>query len=407
MPIAPVSVSARPLSFGRRIAAALITGLGVAVIAHVVTVLIFFGLSGATSDKLTQISDFFLPVSLLLFVLVALGFAVGAARTWYSALIMGIVTGCLAAVIGTVITAVMGGTPFSIDVLNSVVANLLGSSLIYVAVVAAVTVWLGRIIWASWNRFTAPSHPIALIRQPSARLSEGQVTHIERSDIDATLADEQWDAYVEALEAAGFDTVEIATADDHPDSVFVQDTVVILGATAVITSPGAESRRGETHDVRTAVKKLGFAIKQISLPGTLDGADVLQVGTTLYVGRTGRTNAEGIAQFRAIANGLGYTVVAVPISKALHLKSLVTALPDGTVVGAGKLVDAGLFERFLALPEAGAAVVILSADTVLMAESAPKSIALIENLGYTVVTVNVSEFEKLEGRVTCLSVRIP
>ena len=104
---------------------------------------------------------------------------------------------------------------------------------------------------------------------------------------------------------------------------------------------------------------------------------------------------------------LGYSVVTVPVSKALHLKSAVTALPDGTVVGFAKVVDnPALFERFLSLPEAGAAVVVLSDDTVLMAASTPKSIALIENLGYSVITVDISEFEKLEGCVTCLSVRI-
>jgi dimethylargininase len=126
------------------------------------------------------------------------------------------------------------------------------------------------------------------------------------------------------------------------------------------------------------------------------------------VGRGGRTNAEGIRQFRVIANAAGFTVVTVPVSRVLHLKSAVTALPDGTVIGYGPLVEhPELFDRFLAVPEeTGAAVVVLSNDSVLMAASAPKSVALVEDLGYRVVTVDISEFEKLEGCVTCLSVRI-
>jgi dimethylargininase len=156
------------------------------------------------------------------------------------------------------------------------------------------------------------------------------------------------------------------------------------------------------------MRQLGLSIEQITLPGTLDGGDVLTVGTTVYVGRGGRTNAEGIRQLRVIAARLGFTVVAVPVSKVLHLKSAVTALPDGTVIGYAKVVDdASMFDRFLPVPEeAGSHVVVLSADTVLMAASAPGSADLIRELGYTVITVDISEFEKLEGCVTCLSVLV-
>jgi dimethylargininase len=190
--------------------------------------------------------------------------------------------------------------------------------------------------------------------------------------------------------------------------VFVEDTVVIFGDTAVITSPGAETRRSETAGVEDTVRELGLRVTRIELPGTLDGGDVLKVGKTVYVGRGGRTNAEGIRQLRAIVTHLGYTVVAVPVTKVLHLKSGVTALPDGTILGYPPLVDnPDMFDRFLAVPEeTGVAVVVLNDDTVLMAESAPKSAALVADLGYRVVTVDISEFEKLEGCVTCLSVRI-
>lgn len=397
----------RPLSPGRRAAASLVTGFVVAVTTHVVTLVVFFTANGAASANLVPISDFFLPVSLALFVLVSIAAGLGAMRTWYVALGAGFVTGVLAAIIGTVIGIIAKGATFGAEVLGAVMGTLLGNNLIVVLAAILATLFVGRRVWARWNVLSHTDSPIALIRQPSSRLAEGKVTHIERKPIDADRADAQWDAYVEALEAAGFETVEVATADHLPDSVFIEDAVVVFGGTAVITSPGAESRRPETHDVHAAVKKLGLTIREITLPGTLDGGDVLQVGSTVYVGRGARTNAEGIRQLRSIVSSLGYSVVTVPVSKALHLKSAVTALPDGTVVGFAKVVDnPALFERFLSLPEAGAAVVVLSDDTVLMAASTPKSIALIENLGYSVITVDISEFEKLEGCVTCLSVRI-
>jgi dimethylargininase len=156
------------------------------------------------------------------------------------------------------------------------------------------------------------------------------------------------------------------------------------------------------------VRSLKLKVTRIELPGTLDGGDVLKVGKTVYVGRGGRTNAEGVRQLRGIVAPLGYTVVAVPVTMALHLKSSVTALPDGTVIGYLPVVDQPtLFERFLAVPEIGGlGVVALSNDTVLMAASAPRSAEMIADLGYRVITVDISEFEKLEGSVTCLSVRV-
>jgi dimethylargininase len=249
---------------------------------------------------------------------------------------------------------------------------------------------------------------IALVRIPAGNLAEGLVTHIEREAVDRELADKQWDDYVAALSAAGWQTVEVASADQLADSVFVEDTAVLFGDTAVITRPGADSRRPEIAGTEAALRAQGLRLERIEEPGTLDGGDVLKVGDTVYVGRGGRTNAEGIRQLRALVAPLGYTVVAVPVTKALHLKTAVTALPDGTVIGYEPIVDdPRIFERFLPVPEAhGTAVVVLDPQTVLMSSSAPGSVALVEDLGYTVVQVDISEFEKLEGCVTCLSIRI-
>jgi dimethylargininase len=254
----------------------------------------------------------------------------------------------------------------------------------------------------------AQPHKIALVRQPAANLAEGLVTHIERSTVDVAFAGEQWGDYVAELAAEGWSIVEVAALPEHADSVFVEDAMVMFGDVAVITSPGAQSRRGETEGAEAAARELGLRVEHLKLPATLDGGDVLKIGSTVYVGQGLRTNAEGAGQLAEIVRPLGYTVVPVPVTQALHLKTAVTALPDGTVIGYPPLVDnPRLFPKFLAVPEAeGSAVLVLDESTLLMSAAAPETTALLEGLGYRVITTDISEFEKLEGGVTCLSVRI-
>jgi len=397
----------------RRIAGSIAAALVAAVVAHIATVLVFFAVSGADASSFVQLSDYFVPSSLLLFLLLAVVAGFDGFRHWYVAIPLAILAALLAALFGSLFSVIDNGSPLDGPAVTFVFGTLVGPKLIFVlaAVIAAATV--GRRVWAliTGSRLDAPparDRRIALVRLPAANLADGQVTHIARSVIDAEKADEQWDDYVSALLDNGWDTIEVPVAAEAPDSVFVEDTVVIFGDTAVITSPGHESRRGETAGVEDTVRELGLRIERIELPGTLDGGDVLKIGLTVYVGRGGRTNAEGIRQLRAIVSPLGYTVIAVPVTRVLHLKSAVTALPDGTVLGYPPLVDhPELFDRFLAVPEeTGVAVVVLDDDTLLMAASAPESAALVADLGYRVVTVDISEFEKLEGCVTCLSVRI-
>jgi len=239
-------------------------------------------------------------------------------------------------------------------------------------------------------------------------LADGLVTHIERSPVDAALAIRQWEVYVDTLREAGWTIVEVPEAPDCPDSVFIEDTVLMYRNVAVISRPGADERKPEVLDVEKVVEGLGCSINRIRPPGTLDAGDVLKIGDTVYVGRGGRTNGEGIAQLRSILEPLGATVVAVPLSKVLHLKSAVTALPDGTVIGYPPLIDdVTVFPRFLPVPEEeGAHVVLIGGDRLLMSANAPRSAALFRDLGYTPVEVDIGEFVKLEGCVTCLSVRL-
>ncbi|MFE9256695.1 dimethylargininase [Streptomyces sp. NPDC006879] len=248
----------------------------------------------------------------------------------------------------------------------------------------------------------------ALIRRPGPRLTEGLVTHIERTPVDADLALEQWEGYAQALREHGWRTVEVEAADECPDAVFVEDAVVVYRNVALIARPGATSRRAETAAVEDVLTGLGYSVNRVREPGTLDGGDVLKIGDTIYVGRGGRTNAAGVQHLRATFEPLGARVVAVPVAKVLHLKSAVTALPDGTVIGYPPLVDApSVFAPFLPVPEEGGShVVLLGEEKVLMAASAPKSAQLLSSLGYAPVVVDISEFEKLEGCVTCLSVRL-
>mgnify|MGYP002399320342 CR=1 FL=1 len=248
---------------------------------------------------------------------------------------------------------------------------------------------------------------MALLRRPSDRLAEGLVTHVDRVPVDVDLAKVQWGAYADALRAAGWSTVEVPAAQDCPDSVFIEDAVVIFDDLAVLTNPGAAERKPEVVGVEPVVRDLGLQVARVSGEGTLDGGDVLKVGRTAYVGLGGRTNGAGIAALADLLSPHGWRVQAVPVERALHLKSAVTALPNGTIIGWDPVVDdPEAFASYEGMPEEGGAhVVLLAEDHLLMAASAPRTADLLAARGYRITAVDISEFEKLEGCVTCLSVR--
>jgi dimethylargininase len=249
---------------------------------------------------------------------------------------------------------------------------------------------------------------VALVRPVVDRLAEGELTHLDRRPVDVALARRQHAVYVAALADGGWRPVEVPAAPDHPDSVFVEDTVVVVDGVAVLANPGAPSRTGEVDGTAAVAGDLGLEVRRIEEPGHLEGGDVLQVDRTVYVGRGGRTDAEGIAQLRRHLEPLGRTVVEVPLGAVLHLKSAATALPDGTVVGLADLLDRDVFPTWRDVDEEpGAHVVPLGGDRLVMAASAPRTAGTYRDLGFDVVEVDVSEFEKLEGCVTCLSVLIP
>ena len=399
------------VAWSRKIVASVLTGFLVALLVHLATVVFsneaFLGASSAGWAAVVSLSGYFTLASVFTFVLLTVAALFDLLYTWWVALITGVVVGFIATVLDTMIYFFVNGQKPTIAYLWSITGE---RNLLFIALVTALVPTFGRWLYrtiAQFDTAAVTGRRVALVRIPATNLAEGIVTNIERTPLDPAKADEQWDSYVAALAENGWDTVEVGSAEVLPDSVFVEDTAVVIGNRAVIARSGAESRRGETPGTEAVLTNLGLRVDRIQEPGTLDGGDVLSVGTTLYVGRSSRTNPEGVRQLRAIADEEGYAVVAVPVTGALHLKSAVTALPDGTVIGNPANVDTSVFDRFLAVPEpAGVAVVVLAPDAVLLSAAAPATAALLADLGYRVVTVDISEFEKLEGCVTCLSILV-
>ncbi|GAB3886188.1 dimethylargininase [Terrabacter terrigena] len=250
---------------------------------------------------------------------------------------------------------------------------------------------------------------LALVRRPSPRLADGIVTHLERAPmVDGDLALRQWQEYVDVLRRRGWAVVEARAVDECPDGVFIEDQVFVHGDVAVLCRSGAPERRSEQAGVREAVEAQGYRTVGIDAPGTLDGGDVLKHGHHVWVGVGGRTNTAGVEQLARALEAHRVDVVPVPVSKVLHLKSAVTALPDGTVIGHLPVVDdPTVWPEFLPVPEeAGAHVVLLGGPSVLLSAAAPRTAQLLAARGLDVTTVDISEFEKLEGCVTCLSVRL-
>jgi dimethylargininase len=244
---------------------------------------------------------------------------------------------------------------------------------------------------------------VALVRPPGPRLAHGLVTHIERSPVDAGRARDQWGAYVTALVAGGWEPVELDPADECPDAVFVEDTLVLAGDLAVVTRPGAASRRPEAVAAEAAARALGYSVERIEEPGLLDGGDVLDGDGAVYVGVGDRSNGEGAQQ---LASLLGRRAIEVPLGGALHLKTAATWLPDGSYAGYLPLLrEPELFLGLRAVPEpSGANVVPLGGDTVLVSDDCPRSAELFAGIGLEPVAVDISELQKLEAGVTCLSV---
>jgi dimethylargininase len=254
-----------------------------------------------------------------------------------------------------------------------------------------------------------PQACIAVTREVSSAMSHCELTHLERAVIDIDLARRQHDAYEQALRNAGCRIERLPEEPGLPDSVFVEDTALVLDEVAVITRPGARSRRAETASIAAALGRYRKLVR-IERPGTLDGGDVLRIGRALHVGTSSRSNASGLEQLRALLAPFGYRVRAVPVTGCLHLKTAVTQVADDRLLINSRYVEPGHFPMMQCTEvdesePLGANALRVGAGVILPA-SQPRTGDILRRQGIAVHTVDMSEMEKAEGGVTCCSLLI-
>ncbi|MEO5799160.1 MAG: arginine deiminase family protein [Gemmatimonadales bacterium] len=251
----------------------------------------------------------------------------------------------------------------------------------------------------------------AIARTPSASYANGLTTSTLGSP-DLVLALTQHAAYCALLEQLGVRVTLLPPDDAYPDSTFVEDTGIVTARGAIIARPGAPSRAGEVVAMREAlIARFGEAAS-ITAPGTLDGGDICQVGDHFFIGLSARTNAEGARQLATWLAGLGYSSDTIDIhgdATLLHLKSGMTWLGSDNLLVVGALAEhpalLGYRCTVVAPHEGYAANAIRVNDAVVMAAGFPGAVAQVEALGYRVVTLDVSEFAKMDGGLSCLSIR--
>lgn len=252
---------------------------------------------------------------------------------------------------------------------------------------------------------------IAITRDVSPNLAGCELSYVPRAQIDIELAAAQHHAYQDALSALGCRVIALPAEPDLPDSVFVEDIAVVLDEVAILTRPGAESRRAESATIAATLAR-HRPLQAIQAPGTLDGGDVLRIGRTLYVGQSQRSNADGIAQLRELLRACGYAVRAVPIAGCLHLKSAVTQVANDVLLLQPGWVDRGAFAgdgtagfRIIEVDpgEPHAANALRVGEGVLYPSCFPRTRQKLAHAGIPVTAVDVSELQKAEGAVTCCS----
>ena len=247
---------------------------------------------------------------------------------------------------------------------------------------------------------------LAITREVSPSLARCELSYVPRQAIDLALAREQHRAYQRLLESLGANVIALPAEPDLPDSVFVEDPAIVLDELAVILMPGAESRRAEAQSLARALEPFR-TLARIELPGTLEGGDVLRVGRKLFVGATRRSNAEGIRQLAAIVTPHGYEVIPVAVHGCLHLKSAVTSLGRNTLLANGAWFDPAPFcgSRWIrvAPEEPHAANALAIGETVIFPASFPRTRERMEQAGFRVASLDISELQKAEAGLTCSS----
>lgn len=215
--------------------------------------------------------------------------------------------------------------------------------------------------------------------------------------------------YIKALESCGLEVVVLQKDERYPDSTFVEDAALLTASCAIITSPGAQSRRGETTAIKEVLKRYYSNIEEVRSPGAVEAGDIMMVGSHFFIGLSGRTNENGANQVIQILQKYGMTGSVVKLEKVLHLKTGVVYLERNTLVASGEFVTKEEFKGFNIVEidedESYAANCIWVNDRVLIAKGFPKARRIIEGAGYLIQEVDVSEFQKLDGGLSCLSLR--
>jgi len=246
----------------------------------------------------------------------------------------------------------------------------------------------------------------ALTRQVSPTFAACELTFLDRQPMDVAKAIEQHRAYEACLTELGAHVISLPADPRFPDGVFVEDPAIVLDEIAILTRPGAASRRGETTSIAQALAPFR-ELRHIRESATLEGGDVVHIGKTLYVGLSQRTNREGIAQLTELLKPFGYRVVPVEVNGCLHLKSGACWAGGDAILANRQWIDASAFRNFkiieVASDEPSAADVLPIGGTVLVPSSFVHTCEILATTGIAVRPINVSELQKAEAGVTCMS----
>ncbi|MCP4148771.1 MAG: N(G),N(G)-dimethylarginine dimethylaminohydrolase [bacterium] len=250
----------------------------------------------------------------------------------------------------------------------------------------------------------------AIVRRPGHSISEG-ITSAKLGQPVYQQALKQHDMYIKALEKCEVKVTVLEAEEKYPDSVFVEDTAVLANRCVIITNPGARTRQGEETTIKDILKNFySFeSILSIKAPGTIEGGDVMRVGNHFYVGLSARTNEAGFQQFEKNLKQFGYTASIVQMKEFLHLKTGLSYLEDNNLLIAGEFIGSPEFEAFNQIPidksEEYSANCIRVNNYVLLPLGYPKTKKAVKKAGYNIIEVDVSEFRKLDGGLSCLSLR--
>lgn len=248
----------------------------------------------------------------------------------------------------------------------------------------------------------------AILRKPCMNMVDG----LRSDDLgvpDYELALHQHAKYNEALQECGLDTIVLDPDENYPDSVFIEDVALLTPACAIITRPGAESRRGETHSMRHLLSKYYTSIYEIAEPGTVEAGDIMMAGKHFYIGLSGRTNLDGAMQVISYLRENGMTGSTIKLERVLHLKTGLSYIENNNLVASGEFLLKNDFKNFNMIEinddESYAANCIWVNGTVIIPEGYPGAMQKIESAAYNIITLDMSEFRKLDGGLSCLSLR--